>query len=210
MKPYLLETVSKTINRQVSLADLSFNPYTLTATLRGLEIKEPQSDKTFLSFDELVVNLDVRSLLRRAPVIEEFILRKPYAHLVRNRDKTYNFTDLLEMKKEEPKDEKEEPFFFSIHNIVVEDGSVDFVDGPFDTSHTVRDMHIGIPFISNTPEYVDTYDQPRLAAVIHGDPYYLEGKTKIFQGFPRDGLQTSSSRTWICLLPAPWPMCRMS
>nr|HPG72239.1 hypothetical protein [Syntrophales bacterium] len=34
VKPYLLETVSKTINRQVSLADLSFNPYTLTATLR--------------------------------------------------------------------------------------------------------------------------------------------------------------------------------
>ena len=116
VKPYLLETVSKTISRPVSLADLSFNPYTLTATLRGLEIKEPRSDATFLSFDELVVNLDVRSLLKRAPVIEEFILRKPYVHLVRNRDKTYNFTDLLELKKEEPKDEKKEPFFFSVHN----------------------------------------------------------------------------------------------
>ncbi|HOT48318.1 MAG TPA: hypothetical protein PLH28_04490, partial [Syntrophales bacterium] len=34
VKPYLLETVSKTISRPVSLADLSFNPYTLTATLR--------------------------------------------------------------------------------------------------------------------------------------------------------------------------------
>ena len=181
VKPYLLETVSKTISRPVSLADLSFNPYTLTATLRGLEIKEPRSDATFLSFDELVVNLDVRSLLKRAPVIEEFILRKPYVHLVRNRDKTYNFTDLLELKKEEPKDEKKEPFFFSVHNIIIEEGSVDFVDGPFDTSHTVRGMHIGIPFISNSPEYVDTYVQPRFAAVINGDPYSLEGKTKIFK-----------------------------
>ena len=106
VKPYLLETLSKTLNRQVSLSDLTLNPYTLTVTLRGVEIKEPKSDKTFVSFDELVVNLDIRSIFKRAPVIEEFIVRKPYVHLVRNKDKTYNFSDLLALMKEEPKERR--------------------------------------------------------------------------------------------------------
>ena len=182
VKPYLLESLSKTLNRQVSLSELSLNPYTLTFTLRGFEIKEPKGEKTFVSLDELVVNLDIRSIFRRAPVIEEFIVRKPYAHLVRNKDKTYNFSDLLELlKKDEPKEEKKEPPRFSVNNIVIENGGIDFIDNPFDTTHTVRDMNIGIPFISNIPEYVDTSVQPRFAATINGDPYSLEGKTKIFK-----------------------------
>jgi uncharacterized protein involved in outer membrane biogenesis len=181
LKSYLLETLSKTLNRQVALADISLNPYTLTLTLRGFEIKEPQSEKTFASFDECVVNLDIRSVYRRAPVIEEFIVRKPYLHAVRNRDKTYNFTDLLSLVKEEPKEEKKEPFPFSVNNIAIENGSIDFIDGPFDTTHTVRDLQIAIPFISDIPEYVDIYVQPRLAATINGDPYSIEGKTKIFK-----------------------------
>jgi len=181
VKPYLLETISKTLNRQVSLSELTLNPYTLTVTLRGFEIKEPQGEKTFVSFDELVVNLDIRSIFKRAPVIEEFIVRKPYVHLVRNKDKTYNFSDLLALIKEEPKEEKKEPAQFSVNNIVVENGSIDFIDGPFDTTHTVREMNIAIPFVSNIPEYIDTYVQPRFAAAINGDPYSLEGKTKIFK-----------------------------
>jgi uncharacterized protein involved in outer membrane biogenesis len=181
VKPYLLETLSKTLNRQVSLSEISLNPYTLTVTLRGFEIKEPKGEKTFVSFDELVVNLDIRSIFRRAPVIEELIVRKPYAHLVRNKDKTYNFSDLLALKKDEPKDEKKEPPQFSVNNIIIENGSIDFIDGPFDTTHTVREMNIAIPFVSNIPEYIDTFVQPRFAASINGNPYALEGKTKIFK-----------------------------
>jgi len=181
LKPYLLETLSKTLNRQVSLSDIGLNPYTFTLTLRGFEIKEPKNDETFVSLEELVINLDIRSVFRRAPVIKEFIVRKPYVHLVRNKDKTYNFSDLLALKKDEHKDEKGTPFLFSVNNIVIENGSIDFVDSPFDSTHTVRDMHIAVPFISNIPEYVDTLVQPRFAATINGDPYSLDGKTKIFK-----------------------------
>ena len=177
LKPYLLETLSKTLNRQVSLSDIGLNPYTLTLTLRGFEIKKPKSDETFVSLEELVINVDIRSLFKRVPIIEEFIVRKPYVHLVRNRDKTYDFADLLALMKEE----KKAPFLYSVNNIVIENGSIDFVDGPLDTKHTVRDMHIAIPFISNIPKYVDTSVQPRFAAKVNGNPYSLEGKTKIFK-----------------------------
>lgn len=181
LKAYLLENLSKTLNRKVSISGIGVNPYTLTLTLRGIEIKEPKSEEDFVSFDKLAVNLSIRTLFRRAPVIEELTLRKAYVHLVRNRDNTYNFSDLLALMKEEPKDKKKAPLLFSVNNIVIENGSVDFIDSSFDTTHTVRDLNIAIPFLSNIPEYVNTYVQPRFAAVVNGDPYTIEGKTKIFQ-----------------------------
>jgi len=180
-KHYILEALSRELNRQVSLEQVSVNPYTLTVTLRGLEIKEPKSDKPFVSVGEFVVNLNFRSLLKRIPVIELLTVRKPYVHVVRNDNKTYNFSDLLaKMKEEEPKEEKPLPLF-SVNNIVIESGSVDFVDSLFETTHTVREMNLAIPFLSSVPEYVDSFVEPRFAAVINGAPYSLEGKTKVFK-----------------------------
>ena len=69
LKAYLLENLSKTLNRKVSIAGIGMNPYTLTLTLRGIEIKEPKSEDGFVSLDKLAVNLDIRTLFRRAPVI---------------------------------------------------------------------------------------------------------------------------------------------
>jgi len=182
VKSFLLDNVSQQLHRKVTLSDVGFNPFTLTLTLKGIEIKEPPGDKTFFSLGELVVNLDIRSIFKRVPVIEELAVRQPYLHLVRNPDNTYNFSDLLALlQKEEPKDEKKEPVRFSVSNIVIENGRVEFDDRPFRTMHEVREIQLGIPFISNIPEYVDSYVQPRFAAVINGDPYILEGKTKIFK-----------------------------
>ena len=66
-------------------------------------------------------------------------------------------------------------------------------------------MNIEIPFVSNIPEYIDTYVQPRFAATINGDPYTLEGKTKIFKD-TRETIFNISSRTWTS--PSTWPTSR--
>ena len=182
VKSFLLDNVSQQLRRTVNVTDVGLNPFTLTLTLRGIEIKEPPGDKTFVSLGELVVNLDVRSIFKGAPVIEELAVRRPYIHLVRNPDNSYNFSDLLGLlTQEEPKDAKKEPLRFSVSNIVIEGGRIEFEDRPFKTTHVVRELQLGIPFISNIPEYVDAYVQPRFSAVINDDPYILEGKTKIFK-----------------------------
>jgi uncharacterized protein involved in outer membrane biogenesis len=87
--------LSDKLHRQVSVEQIRFNPYTLTATIRGFLIKEPQSETPAFSFEELLVNLEMRSLFRLAPVIKELRLVKPYFHVVRNEDHTYNFSDLI-------------------------------------------------------------------------------------------------------------------
>jgi hypothetical protein len=44
----------------------------------------------------------------------------------------------------------------------------------------VRELNIGIPFLSNFPYYIERYVQPHFAAKINGTPYTMQGQTKPF------------------------------
>ena len=121
----------------------------------------------------------VSSLFQRKLILEEIKLTKPYVNIVRREGSTYNFSDLL------PKDEKKpaaesKPFYFSLNNIQIAGGSIDFQDTPNKTRHTVRNMNLAIPAISNIEYYVKNYVEPRFSANINGSPFELKGKTKPF------------------------------
>lgn len=84
------------MHRPVSIESIWFNPFTMALTVRGFLVKERQGSATAVSFDELYANLELKSLFRWAPVFKELRLTKPYISLIRNEDRTYNFTDLIE------------------------------------------------------------------------------------------------------------------
>ena len=90
-------------------------------------------------------------------------------------------------KKEPTSGKKPKPLRFSLNNISIENGSIDFLDGPKKTTHTVRELKIGIPFLSNIPSYVERFVRPHFSARIDGALYALQGKTKLFA----DSLETS-------------------
>lgn len=180
LKSFLVKTLTENLHREVVLKEISVNPLRLTVTLDSFQIKDRESNNNFISFDRLFLNIDTFSLFRRALILKEITLTNPFIRITRHEDGSYNFSDLI--PKDEVKEEKKSPpLEFSLNNIRIENGGIDFVDGPFDTTHTVRDMQIAIPFISNISEYMDTLVQPRFAATINGVPYSLEGKTKIFK-----------------------------
>src|SRR5258706_9253159 len=83
--------LSDKLHRQVTIEQIRFNPFTMKATIRGFLMKERQAQTAALSFDELVVNLEMQSLFRWAPVVKELRLAKPYVSVVRNEDLKYNF-----------------------------------------------------------------------------------------------------------------------
>lgn len=187
-KSLLVEKVSQALQRPVSIDRIRINPYLLTMTVRGLEIKEKSGPEKFVSFDELYINLDTASIYRRALVLKEIRLTRPYFRIIRNPDATYNFSDLLTRpaEKKEDQEKKSEPFRFSLNNIRIEQGSLDFWDGPRKTKHTVRDLLVAVPFISNMSYRIDHYTQPLISANINGNLYALRGKTKPFA----DSLET--------------------
>jgi hypothetical protein len=179
VKLLLTKKLSAALRRDVAIRTVRINPFTLSVTIGGLLIADRGTLEPFVSVGEIVVNLESSSAVRRALILKEVRLSGPSIRIVRHEDYSYNFSDLL--AADAPKDGTPAgPPLFSLNNIEIVNGSVDFWDGPKETRHTVRDANIAIPFISNVPHEVETYVQPRFSAVINGSRYALGGKAKPF------------------------------
>ena len=114
--------------------------------------------------------------------MSEIKLSKPYVKVIRNEDETYNFSDLLEETSAETAAavKKSQPLQFSINNITVSDGSMDFLDAPEQVFHEVMAINFAVPFVSNMRYYAQSYIQPRFSALVNGDSFTIEGRTKPF------------------------------
>ncbi|MFO0753716.1 MAG: DUF748 domain-containing protein [Thermodesulfovibrionales bacterium] len=199
LKSILTGKLSSRLHRPVSIRALTFNPFTLSLGIRGVVVRERTGQETFFSCDELFLNLQSLSLIKGGPVIREVRLVKPYVHIARSDDGTYSVSDLLEVEKGGASSSAQKPFRFSLNNISLLSGSIDFRDGPKKRTHTVRGLTVSIPFISNLSYYVESYVEPRLEAVVNGNTLSLKGKTKPFAGshettlaFKADGISIPS------------------
>jgi uncharacterized protein involved in outer membrane biogenesis len=152
IKSILLKRLSDTLHRDISIESFRINPYAFSVTVKGFDMKERQTGEPFISFDELYVDIEAMPLLKKALIVKEIRLIKPYIKVVRKGDESYNFSDIIKgTTKEADEKGKSTPAIFSINNIRILNGCIDFYDMVKDMHHTVRDMHIAIPFISNHP-----------------------------------------------------------
>jgi len=149
IKPVLEKRISRALHREVSIKSLSFNPCSLAVTAENVLIKDRVDREPFIACDELCVNYEIVSLFKRAGVSREFKPTRPYVTIVRLKDGSYNFSDLLEKKEPET---PSAPVRFSASNIQIVNGSLDFIDEPEATRHEIRELNLSIiPFVSNIP-----------------------------------------------------------
>jgi len=170
VKSLLSKKLSEALHREVTIEQIKINPYALSLTVRGFLVKDKGGSEKFVSFDELYVNLQSISIPKLALVLSEIRLKQPYINIKRMDETAYNFSDLMENKEAKPAEkpaEKSKPFRFSLNNIRIENGSIDFWDGPEQTKHTVRELNIGVPFLSNVPSNVQIFVQPAFSAKIN-------------------------------------------
>ncbi len=173
--------ISEAVHRRVAIRKVYLNPFTLEFAMRGVTISQRDSSDILLSFDEFYVNVQFLSVVKRGLIVDNVRLVKPYVNLVRNKDLTYNFSDLAGPGTAPPEaEEKREPFKFSINNIEVVDGSADFYDASKNIRHTVRDLHISVPFLSNFPNHLASYVEPSFEATVNGTAIALKGKALPF------------------------------
>lgn len=182
IKWVVTDKMSAALHRKANIDKISINPFTFSATVRGFKLEEPEGAIPFITFDELRINADLMpSLFRRALILKKISLINPYLGILRRQDGSYNFSDLLVRDKDETKpagDEK--PFLFSLNNIEIVNGEIDFQDEPNKTRHTARDIDVSIPFISNISYYVENYIEPKFSARINDNKIELLGKTRPF------------------------------
>ena len=174
------------LHRPVGIERVEINPFVLSVRVLGLSVKERNGGETFFSASEIYANFQLSSLLRRGPVVRELTLASPYLRVVRNPDQSYNFSDLL-VRPAPPPGQESKPLRYSLNNIQVERGSLDFDDLPKHARHTVRDLYLGIPFLSNLPYQTEIFVEPAFQAKVNGSRLALYGKTKPFS----DSLETS-------------------
>ncbi|HJV84253.1 MAG TPA: DUF748 domain-containing protein [Noviherbaspirillum sp.] len=183
VKAKLENLASTQLHRKLSIGAVEANPFSLVMNIRDLKLMEPEGDVVFASFDALTINLSTESLVRLAPVVQQAQLTKPYVHLVRQQANRYNIDDILALISSQPP--SQEPARFSVNNIQLEQGRVDFVDKPVKATHTVNDIKLGVPFVSSLPSDVQIFVEPLLSANVNGTPLLIQGKARPFAE-PRD------------------------
>ncbi|MBU0965106.1 MAG: DUF748 domain-containing protein [Proteobacteria bacterium] len=185
VRSQLEKKLSLTLHRQTTVQEVKINPYTLQAAVNGFNIQDPGGKEPFVSFDSLQVNLQWVSLFKRAIIVKSFALTNPYSKIILNKDKSFNFSDLSSgnggaEKAEKKEEEKAAPLLFSINNIDLSGGKIDFEDKVEDVSHHITDLHIALPFISDLPYEVEIFTKPAFEAVINGTPISMLGESKPF------------------------------
>jgi hypothetical protein len=181
--PIIVRNMAKTAiaeetGRKVHIEKVTINPFTLTVTVKGFAI-EAKEGGPFVSIANLRASLGLASIYKGALIISNISVDTPSFAFARLAANSYSFNDILELQRAKPKKPKSE-FQFSINNILIKNGSVDFDDQAIKggRKHTVRNLDIAIPFLSNIPYMVEQYTDPHISAQINGAPLIFSGKTK--------------------------------
>ncbi|MBN2332130.1 MAG: DUF748 domain-containing protein [Deltaproteobacteria bacterium] len=187
VKHLAVKNITRALHRQTAINQVKINPYLLTCTIDEFKIQKQASTDAWITCDQLFVNLQAVSLFKLALVVKELQVVNPTVSITRNEDRSYNFSDLLISPPKDAAEKTGKPLRFSLNNISISGGQIQFIDTPRQTRHRVTDLTLGLPLISNLPYHLETHVQPSLAARVNGTPVSLQGTTKPFA----DTLETS-------------------
>lgn len=174
------QQLSRQLDRPATIARIALNPYTLRLEADGVHIGERGGQGPFVDIGKLTVRPAWSSLLRGAPIVDEVRIDAPRFHVVRYDAQRFNFTDLIEKFSKPSQPSSSGPTRFSVSNIQVTDGRIDFDDRLLGARHVVDQWALGVPFVATLPSKTDIFVQPTLKLRLDGSPIAITGKTKPF------------------------------
>lgn len=175
--------VAEETGRGLEIGSVSINPFSLSVEIRNLDLSDTDHSKSFIAWELLRISISSASIYHRALVLDQVSLEQPRIHLEKVSAERFNFSDLIPSSDAEPPDVKRgEPSRFSLNNISIQDGQIDFVDDSLEQQihHTVRELTLVLPSIGNLPYMIDDPAQPLFHAVINDAALDLEGKVRPF------------------------------
>ncbi|TDV27732.1 uncharacterized protein DUF748 [Paraburkholderia caballeronis] len=175
------QQLGKQLDRPVTIGRIALNPYTLNLEADRVHVGERGGNGNFFDVERLVVRASWASLFRAAPIVNEVRLDSPRLAIVRLDAQRFNFTDLIEKFASTPSQPGSKSTPFSVSNIRIENGRIDFDDRLLNEKHVIDRWSVGIPFIATLPSKTDIFVEPLLRARIDGNTTLaIDGRTKPF------------------------------
>ncbi len=185
--PWLLRTqgakmASEKLGRAVHIGAVEFKPWSLELTLRDLQIagREPGSEPQ-LAVERVYVDADMQSLFRLAPVLDAIQVDKPVLRVAQTAPGQFDFDDILaKLHDPNPPPDDGKTAHFALYNIEVKDGQALFRDDTVGQTHTLKDLNLGIPFVSNLESQRTIKVLPQLAFDLNGSQFASKAESTPF------------------------------
>ena len=173
----------------VDVTGVRMSNYKNAEQLKALKGKPVAENDLFAGLKSLSLKLRFLPLLSGNVQVGEFVLNEAVIHVVKNKDGTFNFSDLLQPEPEDKKQEKEPskplsaddlPLSLTVGKVGVEQGMVTYLDKGLDQT-------------------LQVYDLTFLAHSANIDPSQLDRKNEVKIQFeagikPKDPLKTGAVR----------------
>ena len=132
LKSKIPEIIEQETGRKALISEIQVQPFPLSIRFQGFEVQE-HNGQPFAAFDNFYIKLDLlRSIKQLALVFDEVLLSKPYVHIARQKNGTFNFQDLLKDKADDNK-QQGQPFPVNIVKLTLTEGNLVWEDARFET-----------------------------------------------------------------------------
>ncbi len=173
-KRLIEEKGSAALGRKLTVGDVAFRPWSLELTLTDIAVAGADGKSAQLHVDRVYVDAELESLLRLAPVLDAVTVDAPTLHLRHRGDGHYDVDDILETLDKAPaSSQPAAPLQFALYNLTLNGGAVDFTDQlpGGERRHTVRGLHLAVPFLSTLHSKREVKVLPRLAFELNGSHF---------------------------------------
>lgn len=172
LKSQLVKAASAELGRKLTVGDINFKPWTLELTVSDLAIATQDGAGTQLAVKRIYVDAELQSLLELAPVVQSLVVDQPVVHLRHRADGAYDIDDIVARFAAAPKKTESKPLRFALFNLKVNKGSADLDDLLAGRVHTVRDLNLGVPFLSNLASRRTITVTPELSFELNGSAFH--------------------------------------
>lgn len=171
---------SDALGRSVTLERADFHPWTLRLTLDGLAIASSSANGSGSASDGTPqvqvqrILLDAalwQSLRRLAPVVDAIAIDQPRIQARYLGDGHYDFDDVLARLNAPTDQPPGPPARFAIYNIALSGGTVTLHDQARNTTHSLRELQLSLPFLSNLDSQRAIQTEPHLSFNLNGSRF---------------------------------------
>ena len=164
---------SEALGRKLSIGAIDFKPWSLELTVTDLAIATDDGKASQLKIARVYVDAEMQSLLRLAPVVDAITVDAPQVRVVHQGDGRYDFDDIVARLNKPSDTPPSAPLRFALHNLTLNAGEVDFIDQSVgaERTHTLRKLHVALPFLSNLDSQREVLVTPRLAFDLNGGAF---------------------------------------